>query len=204
MRIRDIMVHPVVTVRATAPAAEAAQMLVRNGFTALPVTDDDGNLIGIVTEADLLADNLAGLGSGSGPASRHGRASAITVAQAMTSPVESLTPGAVAVDAARIMVDERIRCLPIVDGHSIVGIVTRRDLLRAGLTQQDALIADAVQSQLAAFSDPGRWTVYVRAGAVRIEDYVDDPDDRATAKRLAETVPGVAEVTVTHCTPDPF
>jgi CBS domain-containing protein len=51
----------------------------------------------------------------------------------MTSPVESLTPGAEAVDAARIMVDERIRCLPIVDGRHVVGILTRRDLLEAGV-----------------------------------------------------------------------
>lgn len=49
----------------------------------------------------------------------------------MTSPVESLTPGADAADAAEIMLDERIRCLPIVDGHGVVGVITRRDLLGA-------------------------------------------------------------------------
>ncbi|RIJ78215.1 CBS domain-containing protein [Nakamurella silvestris] len=202
MHIRDAMVHPVVTVRADAPVGEAAQSLVRNGFTALPVTDDDGSLIGIVTEADLLTDTLAGPRAGS--EHRHRAGPAKTVGQVMTTPVESLTPGAAAVDAARMMLDERIRCLPVVDGRSIVGIVTRRDLLRVGLTRQDALLADAVQKQLAAFADSNRWTVYVRAGVVKIEDYVDNPADRVVAKRLAESVPGVAEVLVTHCTPDPF
>ena len=47
-----------------------------------------------------------------------------------TSPVDSLTPGADVADAVRIMLDERIRCLPVVDGRSI-WVYTRRDLLRA-------------------------------------------------------------------------
>jgi CBS domain-containing protein len=54
-----------------------------------------------------------------------------TVGEVMTSPVESLTPGADVADAVQIMLEERIRSLPVVDGRKIVGVVTRRDLLRA-------------------------------------------------------------------------
>ena len=60
-----------------------------------------------------------------------------TVGEVMTSPVESLTPGADIADAASIMIDERIRCLPVVDGHRIIGVVSRRDLLRAITPEPD-------------------------------------------------------------------
>lgn len=129
MRVRDVMSHPVITVAPTTEAAIAARVLYSHGFTALPVVDV-GRLVGIVTEADLItAPPEDGAhrwrrGSATGP---------LRVGEVMTSPVESLTPGAEAVDAARIMVDERIRCLPIVDGRHVVGILTRRDLLEAGV-----------------------------------------------------------------------
>ena len=54
-----------------------------------------------------------------------------SVADVMTTCVESLTPGADVKDAADIMVNERIRCLPVVDGYNVVGVITRRDLVRA-------------------------------------------------------------------------
>lgn len=131
MLARDVMTRPVISVGTATTVAEASQLLVDRGFTAAPVLDDDGRLVGIVTEADLLRDRIA-------PDSRRipsqapsRRYRATCVADVMTSPVESLTAGADIADAARIMVDERIRCLPIVDGYGVVGVITRRDLLRA-------------------------------------------------------------------------
>lgn len=197
MKIRQVMSHPAVTVEAGAPSTEAAQLLIANGFTALPVVDSDGRLIGIVTEADLLSHSLAGAGARQ---RHHGPG---TVESVMTSPVESLTPGCLTSDAARMMVDERIRCLPVVDGIRVVGVVTRRDLLRAGLKGDDARIADEVQQALEAFAGSDRWSIGVRAGVVAIEDYRDIAEDRAVARRLASTVPGVVSVTVEHQTFDP-
>ena len=131
MLARDAMSSPVVTVGAWTPVETAVHLLVDNGFTALPVLDEDNRLVGIVTEADLLRNRMAPdphrIGGFDG---RRGQRRPQTVGDVMTTPVESLTPGADVADAAQIMVDERIRCLPIVDGRRVVGVLTRRDLLR--------------------------------------------------------------------------
>ena len=103
----------------------------------------------------------------------------------MTSPVESLTAGADVADAAQIMVDERIRCLPIVDGYGVVGILTRRDVLRAAIADNDQDLAAEISRQLAAMDNPDRWQVAVQAGVVDIEDSGTDTIDRALASRLA-------------------
>jgi CBS domain-containing protein len=58
----------------------------------------------------------------------------------MTTPVESLTPGADAADAVQIMLRQHIRCLPIVDGQQLVGIVTRRDLMRNAFALDDQAV----------------------------------------------------------------
>jgi CBS domain-containing protein len=122
----------------------------------------------------------------------------------MTTPVESLIAGADVADAARIMIDERIRCLPIVDGYGLVGILTRRDLLRAALAHDDQDLAEKISRQLAAVDTPDRWSVSVQAGVADIEDFGTDSEDRDRAVRLAAAVPGVVQVHARHQTPDPF
>jgi CBS domain-containing protein len=134
MKARDAMSSPVLTVRTIESVDRAAALLCENGFTSLPVVDDDDRLVGIVTEADVIRVHLPAqpqwqAGAPGVDTRRTGR----TVGEVMTSPVESLTPGAEVADAARMMVDQRIRSLPIVDGHGVVGILTRRDVLRSGL-----------------------------------------------------------------------
>ena len=112
----------------------------------------------------------------------------------MTSPVESLTAGADVADAARMMVDERIRCLPIVDGDGLVGILTRRDVLRAAVAHNDQDLAGEIARQLGEVDNPDRWHVSVQAGVADIEDFGTDAAERAQASRLAATVPGVVRV----------
>ena len=129
MLVREIMTSPAVSVSSASSVVHAAHMLRSRGFTALPVLDDDGRLVGIVSEADILEGRVE-------PDARRRRAAlprhlrrGDTVGEVMTSPVESLTPGADIADAAQIMLDERIRCIPVVDGRAVVGVITRRDLL---------------------------------------------------------------------------
>lgn len=201
MHARDVMSYPVITVTDTAGAGEAAQLLISHGFTALPVVDADGRLVGIVTEADLLR------GAGSAPR-RGGRTTTSpagdTVAAVMTSPVESLTPGADIDDAAHMMVRERIRCLPIVDGASLVGVITRRDLLRAAMSHQDAAARDSILRRLHQFDPRDRWDVVVTDGIAVIGDHVDDARERAAVSAIANEVRGVARADVHYETCDPF
>ena len=131
MKAREVMTHPVVTVLTTTTLAQAANLLSTHGFTALPVVDDDGRLVGIVTEADLISERIAPDPRRQYWRPRRSPSGSASVEQVMTTPVESLTPGADAADAAEIMLRQHIRCLPIVDGQQLVGIVTRRDLMRS-------------------------------------------------------------------------
>ncbi|MDQ2737862.1 MAG: CBS domain-containing protein [Actinomycetota bacterium] len=131
MLVREIMSKPVVTVRTSTTIAETAQLLAGGGFTAVPVLDDDDQLVGIVSEADLLRSPLRP-DPRRQPDPRPDRVDPAPrfAADVMSTMVESLTPGADVADAARIMVDDRIRTLPVVDGQRVVGIITRRDLLQ--------------------------------------------------------------------------
>lgn len=206
MEAREVMSQPAVTVSTSASIADAARVMIERGFTALPVVDDDGRLVGIVTEADLIRDRVPTdprvhhWHVGSSPATPE----TVPVGWVMTCPVESLTAGADVADAARIMVDERIRCLPIVDGHGVVGILTRRDVLRAAVARNDRDLEAEINRQLSAMDNPDRWQVAVQAGVVDIEDFGTDTIDRALASRLAEAVPGVVRVQTRHHPPDPF
>jgi len=203
MQARDVMSRPVVTVTTSTTVAAAAALLCAKGFTAFPVDDDDDRLVGIVTEADLIRDRI--------PADPrvHGwhvpaHSSVPLVQDVMTVPVESLTAGADVSDAARMMVDERIRCLPIVDGYRVVGILTRRDLLRTALSHDDRWLAEEIGRQLAGVDNPDRWKISVQAGVADIEDLGTDTETRARAAQLAVAVPGVVQVRTRHQPPDPF
>lgn len=124
--VGEVMSSPAVTLQDWMPIADATRVLVDSGFTGAPVVDDDGLLIGIVTEADLLRDGMSGTTDGG-----EGRPS--TVADVMTREVESLPATARTADAAGLMLRDHIRCVPIRDGRRVVGVLTRRDLLRAGI-----------------------------------------------------------------------
>jgi CBS-domain-containing membrane protein len=201
MRACDVMSAPVVTVAAGTSVKDAAKLLIDHDFTALPVVDEDDRLIGIVTEVDLVRDRfprdpryrhtylaeLAELAAGGAPGG--------TVGAVMTAPVTALGVGADVVELVTVMRNERVRAIPIVDGATVVGIVTRRDLVRV-LARDDAAIAADVRHRLANYAGPDRWTVRVRDGRVEISDEFDNATDRHVATVLAEAVPGVTSAHV--------
>jgi CBS domain-containing protein len=202
MRALDIMSSPVVTVVPDAAVKHAADLLASNGFTALPVVDDDEGLIGIITEADVVRDrfprdpryritdayNLARDDPARVPPS--------TVGAVMTTPAIGMSSGTDVVDLVAAMLNDRIRSIPIVDGSRVVGIVTRRDLVRA-LARDDRMIAQDVRHQLTMYGGAERWTVDVADGVVTIGDEFDSAVDRHAAAVLAEAVPGVTSACVT-------
>ena len=112
MLVREIMSSPVVTISSASDTAHAAETLRCHGFTALPVLDVDGRLIGIVSEADLLDGRVRADDRRRRPEQPQHPRPGNTVREVMSSPVESLTPGADVADAVQIMLEERIRCLP--------------------------------------------------------------------------------------------
>ncbi|HKS43497.1 MAG TPA: CBS domain-containing protein [Amycolatopsis sp.] len=197
MRAQDIMSAPVVTVEPETLSKQAAALLSAHGFTALPVVDGDGRLVGIVTEADLIAERIA---PDPRSADQTPRRPGETVAEVMTSPVTGMGPGTDLAVVARALLDDRIRAMPIVEGSHVVGIVTRGDIIRT-LARQDSEIATDVRRHLAIYGGPDRWQVDVHDGVVRITDAFDDETDRHVATLLAEAVPGVIRATVSVSAP---
>jgi CBS domain-containing protein len=132
------MSGPVTTVREDMPVEDAGAALVANGFAALPVVDGDGRVVGIVDEADLMRGRVVpdGWQVDALPA-RH-------VRDVMTVSVLCGHPDDDAADTVAAMLDRRIRSVPVVKDGRPVGIVSRRDLLRAiARLSKDDRFADA-------------------------------------------------------------
>lgn len=121
LAVRDVMISKgLVTVSEATPVADAVRMLLDHRFTALPVVAG-GKLLGLVSEADLMRDPLAG---------RRARRTG-TVAGLMTTEVLTSSPEAPVEDLYRLLVDEGLRLVPVVSGGALQGVVSRGDLLRA-------------------------------------------------------------------------
>ncbi|KDN21530.1 CBS domain-containing protein [Amycolatopsis rifamycinica] len=189
MRARDLMTAPVITVHPWTSAKEAAELLSMHGFTALPVVDDDDRLIGIVTEADLIRGRIP-VDPRHSHEHREATSAGKTVGDLMTSPATAMDTGTDVADLCQALVDARIRAMPIVDGAAVVGIVTRRDVVRM-LARQDVEIARDVKHRLEIYGGSARWKIDVRDGCVHITDQFDDETDRHVARLLALAVPGV-------------
>jgi CBS domain-containing protein len=94
------------------------------------------------------------------------------------------------------MLDRDVRSVPVLDDGHVIGIISRRDLLRSVLRTDDVL-AHEVQERLDAYTDePRRWIATVTDGVVRIDGLIDDDAERRVVELLARTVPGVAAVTL--------
>jgi CBS domain-containing protein len=129
MKAREVMTDTVHAFTADTPIGTAAEFLNSRGFTAAPVTDENGKLVGIVTATDLAtADTTA---KNQQKRRRPHRPAPARVRDLMTTPVESMTPGADVTQIVDMMLDKNIDWLPIVDGHTIVGVITPADLFRA-------------------------------------------------------------------------
>jgi CBS domain-containing protein len=124
MLATDVMTRNVVSVRPSMPARAAAALLVAHGFTSAPVVTAEGVLRGIVTEADLMRGQpLSDLD--------HARATPDTTAgEVMTPDPKTMRPLDDLSDVVALMLADRIRSVPIVEDGRLVGIISRRDILR--------------------------------------------------------------------------
>jgi CBS domain-containing protein len=198
VRVDDVMTRSVLTTTPATSVKDAAEVLARRGITALPVVGGTGVLVGVLTEADVLRGRFppdprrkAWRGTAAGPAPP------ATVGEVMSSPSLTASPRTDAADLAKMMIDRGVRSVPVVDEDGVVGIVTRRDLVRT-IARDDALIVADVRRRLEAFGGLGRWTVHTQQGAVTITDESADPADHHVALVLAQAVPGVLHVEVVH------
>jgi CBS domain-containing protein len=187
------MSSPVVTVPLDMPLKAVAKLLVDRGISAVPVVDS-GGLVGILSEADLVPLELApDPRAHLAPCSETPASASRVASEAMTRDVVALPEEADVADAGRLMLERRIKSIPVLRGRRVVGIVARRDLLEV-LARSDEEIARDLEALLAAeLGSPSPYRVSVRDGVVDLTG-PPDPVDRRLATLLARGVPGVLEV----------
>jgi CBS domain-containing protein len=116
MLVREVMTSPAVTVGPDESIRHAIALLDRFQVTALPVIDEDGCPIGVVSEADLLREAL-------------GRAGHTTVRDVMTRQVLTVSADGDVVDAFAVMDGTVVKSLPVLLHGRVVGVISRRDLV---------------------------------------------------------------------------
>lgn len=138
MQVREVMTVSPLTVDPEAPVQTAVEVMRERGLRHLPVVDGNGRLVGVLSDRDLRSAVFGPAVAEYLPASRSGRLRAmardlddVRVGYVMTRNVVTIVPQAPVAQAAAVMADARIGCLPVVDGERLVGIVTERDVLRA-------------------------------------------------------------------------
>src|SRR6478672_6890497 len=124
MKAVEIMSTPAVSVTARTSVRRASIILREHGFSALPVIDHVGTLVGVVSEADLIKDRF----SGDADAARE--LPAETVGEVMTTPPVFVEQAASLETIADQMTSGHRRSIPVVDGSKLVGVISRSDLLR--------------------------------------------------------------------------
>jgi CBS domain-containing protein len=195
MRVGDIMTRSVLTTTPQTLVKDAAIVLAGHGVTLLPVVDED-RLVGVLTEADVVRERIPpDPRRGAWHGSEAGSPPPATVGEVMSSPPLTTDPCTDAAELAAMMIDRGLRSVPVVDEDRLVGIITRRDLVRT-ISRADALIAADVRKRLRAYGNPDRWTVHVDHGTVTITDQFADAADHHVALVLAQAVPGVVHAEV--------
>jgi len=164
--VRDIMTTDVVTVRPDTPHQTVAAMLRQHRVSGFPVADDDGKVVGVVTETDLVA-LVAGRRH-----RRHRAAEQATAGDLMSHPAVTVGPDDPVKTAARLMRKQRLQRLPVVDRDGrLAGIVSRSDVLSVFQRSDEEIRREVTQDVIADgfFTDPGRFTVTVHNGIVTLE-----------------------------------
>jgi CBS domain-containing protein len=164
--VRDIMTTGVATVRPDTSCRELAVMFREHRVSGFPVTADDGTVVGVVSESDLVA-LMAGRHHRGYRADREA-----TAGDLMTRPAVTIGPDDPVRSAARRMQSHRVQRLPVVgrDGR-LEGIVSRSDVLSVFRRSDEEIRREITQDVIADgfFTDPARFTVTVHNGIVTLE-----------------------------------
>ncbi len=216
MKASDVMTRNVVTVARETPVAQAIRLMLDNNVSGLPVLDDTGKVVGILTEGDLLRRSETGtekhrprwleilMGPGR-MAGEYVRAHGRKVEEIMTSDLVSVTRETPLDEMVRLMERRRIKRLPVLDDNVLVGIVSRADLLRSLLHALEAQHSEArrddeIREQILAELAKAAWvprdglSISVKDGVVDLNGVILDEKEREALRVVAENAPGVKAV----------
>jgi CBS domain-containing protein len=215
MKARDVMVSPVITVKPSTSVRELAETLVKQRISAVPVVDDHGALVGIVSEGDLLHRAearterrhswwLTGLIGDETLASEYIKAHSRKVADVMTRRVITAAPDAPLHEIAVLLEKNSIKRVPIIVNGQIVGIVSRANLVQALASSRKELeipVSDtAIREKILAELKGQPWAhtallnITVNGGVVDLWGIAQSETERKAIRVAAEGVPGVRAV----------
>lgn len=203
MNVGDVMTSEVTTISEDAPLKEAAMVMVHAGISGIPVVDDAGRLVGIITEADFVAaeaDRSWGrqrkrlLANFFGEAEPH---PASVVADVMTKNPHTIDSASSVTEAARRMTDLGVKRLPVVTPDSTLsGIISRADVMgafaRSDLELKSEVEADVIDRIMRL--SPGSVGVAVVDGVVTLDGAVETRSDARLLEELAVRIEGVISV----------
>ena len=211
MAVKDVMNTRVAMVDITATLLDAARMMVNARVGILPVVDSDGALVGILSEHDVLGHETAeGLTRTATDSEDANRALSAQIASVMTKNVVAATEEEALAVVAALMVKHRVKHIPVVRGRSVVGVISRLDLVKAMLSpgpepsagQDRAPTSDSDtvrENVVAAIQRLGlplgaAFDVVVRNGIAHLWGQVADQEQEIACRRATAGVPGVVEV----------
>jgi len=208
MRVDQIMSREVVGVPPGASLREVARVLLEHGISGVPVLSDEGKVLGVVSEGDVLVKAGASLGhqehaanwlfgddEGLGLKRR-----AQTAAEAMSRPAITVDPHCTVAEAARLMVRRSVNRLPVVDEGRLVGIVTRTDVVRA-FARPDSDLLEQIRTEVlleTLWIDPATVEVTVEEGEVVVTGEVETRTVAELVPVYVSLVPGVLSVDVSR------
>jgi CBS domain-containing protein len=216
MLAQDVMTRAVLTVTPDTKLVDAATRMLEAHVSALPVLDTAGKLVGIISEGDLLRRTETGTESHHpgwvelflGPArlaTEYVRTHARTVRDVMTETPVTAAEDASLADVVKLMERRNIKRVPIMRGETMVGVVSRADLVRLLVTKlaasptaiaSDTVIHDAVCQELAhtKWANAHNVSVDVHSGVVTLEGVLFNEALRPALRVAAENTPGVKSV----------
>jgi CBS domain-containing protein len=216
MKAADVMTANPVTVRPDSTVMEAVRVMLQRRFSGLPVVDDAGAVVGIITEGDLLRRAETGtqrrrprwieffIGPGR-LAVEYAHAYGHRIDEVMSQPVQTITEDRPLDEIVNIMERHRIKRLPVVRDGKLVGIVSRANLLRAlasvaretkPTSADDTSIRDRLLAELGrqSWAPSGLIDVVVRNGVVHLWGTILDERQRNGIRVAAENTPGARSV----------
>ena len=215
MKARDVMVSPVITVRPSASVKEVAKIFLERRISAVPVVDDQGKIVGIVSEGDLLhrseADTqrqrpwwLLALTRDDALAADYVKAHARKVSDVMATEVITAGPDTPLHEIASTLEKYAIKRVPIVKDGQLVGIVSRANLIQAVASDRKKLeisLSDTtIRDKLLAHLKSQRWAhtgllnATVSDGVVDLWGISNSDTERKAIRVAAESMPGVVAV----------
>ena len=202
--VKDLMTPQVVTIGPATPFKEIVARLANHRVSAVPVVDDDGLVLGVVSEADLLLKEEFPDPDADIPLFwtkrrrlERDRAAATTARDLMSVAVVSIAPDATVAEAARRMHTAGVKRLPVLDeGGRLVGIVSRADLLKVFNRPDQAIRREIMDEVIVGefMMDPNRFFIHVTDGVVVLQGRVERRSLLPSLVRAVHSVEGVVRV----------